>query len=90
MSAVFVLPDWNVSELLMLMNDIINISNVLTMNGTLRLGTNGAVTALVAGDAFKLFNAGSYSGSFTTVTPSPGPGLVWDTSALAVSVTLLP
>jgi hypothetical protein len=44
---------------------------------------------LVAGDSFKLFNAGSYGGSFASIVPaSPGAGLVWNTSSLATSGTL--
>ena len=35
-------------------------------------------TALASGDSFKLFNAGSYLGSFTTVLlPLLTPGLSW-------------
>ena len=43
---------------------------------------------LAAGDTFKLFNAATYVGSFATITPSPGPGLIWDASQLAVNGTL--
>jgi len=36
-----------------------------------------------AGDSFQLFNAGSYAGSFSSVTlPALTPGLYWDASAL--------
>ncbi len=69
-------------------NDIINVSNVLTLGGSLVVATNGALNALAAGDSFKLFYAGSYTGSFSTITPAPGPGLVWDASQLAISGTL--
>jgi hypothetical protein len=41
---------------------------------------------LAAGDTFQLFSAGSYSGSFSSITPAPGPGLAWSISAGAVTV----
>lgn len=45
--------------------------------------------ALAQGDAFQLFNAASYSGSFASITPAtPGAGLSWDLSTLAVDGTL--
>jgi hypothetical protein len=54
-----------------------------TLNVTVLSGT------LAAGDTFKLFSAGSYSGSFSSIAPaSPGPGLTWDTSQLSVNGTL--
>jgi hypothetical protein len=37
------------------------------------------------GDSFKLFDAGSYSGSFTIEPATPGVGLFWDTSELTTS-----
>lgn len=41
-------------------------------------------TALAPGDSFTFLQAGSYTGSFSEIIPvQPGPGLVWDTSALA-------
>jgi hypothetical protein len=41
------------------------------------------------GDAIKLFDAASYAGSFTTIQPAtPGAGLAWDVSSLAVNGTL--
>ncbi len=70
-------------------NDLILVTGNLTNNGAvLQIGTNGALTALAAGDTFKLFNAATYVGSFATITPSPGPGLIWDASQLAVNGTL--
>ena len=70
-------------------NDLLLVTGALTNNGAvLQIGTNGAVTPLVAGDTFKLFNAGTYVGTFATVTPGPGPGLVWDASQLSVNGTL--
>ena len=53
----------------------------LTYGGTLTV-TNLAGTP-VAGDKFVLFTAGSYSGSFTSLSlPSLTAGLKWDTSGL--------
>ena len=70
-------------------NDLILVTGNLTNNGAvLQIGTNGALTALAAGDTFKLFNAAAYVGSFARITPSPGPGLIWDASQLAVNGTL--
>ena len=43
--------------------------------------TNLAGT-LVAGDSFKVFNAASYNGTFSSITPSPGAGLAWDATGL--------
>jgi hypothetical protein len=54
----------------------------LTYGGALNLvNINGAPLAI--GDSFQLFRAGSYTGSFASITPSaPGGGLAWDTSQL--------
>ena len=44
---------------------------------------------LAIGDSFKLFNAGSYQGAFTAVTPTtPGSGLAWDLTGLGSNGTL--
>ncbi len=70
-------------------NDLVNVIGTLTNNGAvLFIGTNGAVTPFAAGDAFKLFNAGAYVGSFAQITPGPGAGLIWDASQLSVNGTL--
>jgi len=68
-------------------------NDLLQVTGGLNYGGNLVVTNLagsfVAGDQFKLFNADSYTGTFASVTPvSPGPGLAWNTSTLAVDGTL--
>jgi autotransporter-associated beta strand protein len=70
-----------------LTNDFVaGLSNV-TYSGTLSL-TNLSGT-LATGDSFKIFDAASYNGSFTSVTPSiPGLGLGWDTSDLGINGTL--
>ncbi|MEI6074708.1 MAG: autotransporter-associated beta strand repeat-containing protein [Verrucomicrobiota bacterium] len=63
-------------------NDLIRGLSVVSYGGTLVL-TNLAGT-LAAGDGFKLFDAASYTGAFTNITPTgPGNGLAWDTSSLA-------
>ena len=65
-------------------NDFISVGGTLTFGGTLQLVNNGAV--LVAGDSFKLFTAAGYTGAFAAISPaSPGAGLTWDTSLLAVA-----
>ncbi len=67
-----------------LTNDQLSVSGNLMYGGTLAL-TN-LTGSLAVNDSFPLFQAGTYSGSFTSITPSsPGPGLAWDTSQLAVS-----
>jgi autotransporter-associated beta strand protein len=65
-------------------NDQVSVAGGLTYGGTLVL-TN--LTGSPAnGDSYVLFNASSYSGSFSSLAPStPGSGLAWDASQLAVS-----
>ncbi|MGP8218827.1 MAG: autotransporter-associated beta strand repeat-containing protein, partial [Limisphaerales bacterium] len=65
-----------------LTNDLAVVSGALTCNGTL-IVTNIGATALMAGDSFTLFNAGSYNGTFTNVIlPALNSGLAWNTNAL--------
>jgi autotransporter-associated beta strand protein len=65
-----------------LTNDAVQIGGVMTAGGTL-IVTNTGGTALAAGDSFQLFSAGSYSGSFASVTlPALAPELGWNTSSL--------
>jgi hypothetical protein len=54
--------------------------------GTLNLvNING--TALAAGDSFQIFNAGTISGSFSSIVPStPGSGLAWKTTQLGSGI----
>ncbi|HYG22451.1 MAG TPA: autotransporter-associated beta strand repeat-containing protein [Verrucomicrobiae bacterium] len=67
-------------------NDVLRSNTTITYGGTLNLIVPGT---LASGSSFKLFDAASYSGSFSSITPAiPGPGLVWVTSNLAVSGTL--
>lgn len=67
-------------------NDLLTTSAALAYNGTLVLKNLGGV--LVAGDTFKVFNAPSYSGSFTVVSQTPGQTITWDTSNLTVDGTV--
>jgi autotransporter-associated beta strand protein len=68
------------------LDQIIGVAN-LTYGGTLQIA-NLAGT-LAAGDAFKLFDAQNYSGTFASLSPAtPGLNLLWDTSTLATDGTL--
>ena len=61
--------------------DQLNCAAAITYGGTLNVvNLSGNLTA---GDSFKVFNAGSYNGSFSSITPAPGAGLAWDTTGLA-------
>ncbi|HEV2693455.1 MAG TPA: hypothetical protein VG347_11215 [Verrucomicrobiae bacterium] len=63
-------------------NDLIQSGAIITYGGTLNL-INLNATPPAAGDAFQIFSAANYNGSFTAIVPLvPGPGLVWDTSQL--------
>jgi fibronectin-binding autotransporter adhesin len=66
---------------------ILGLSSVV-YGGTLNLN----VISVEANSVFKLFNAGSYGGSFSSLVPAIPPGLPakfgWDTSFLAVDGTL--
>lgn len=66
-------------------NDVVQAGGTLTFGGTLNLANVGA--ALAAGNSFKIFNAATYTGSFSTISPaSPGAGLAWNTSQLGSGV----
>jgi|GEM_PF-2703475 len=61
-------------------NDLLNAS-AITYGGTL-IASNQA-GFLASGNNFKLFSAGSYTGTFASILPAtPSNGLVWDTSLL--------
>jgi hypothetical protein len=67
-------------------DQIVGLTSV-SYGGTLAL--NNLAGTLAVGDAFKLFDAGSYSGAFANLTPSsPGTRLGWDTSTLTTDGTL--
>ena len=66
-------------------NDLVSVTGTLALGGTLTV-TNIGTNALTAGDSFDLFNAGTFSGGFTSVSlPALGGGLVWNTNSLAVN-----
>jgi len=61
-------------------NDVLQGSSI-AYGGTLSLSLLSGSYA--AGDSFKLYNASSYSGSFSAIVPTiPGTDLLWDTSGL--------
>jgi hypothetical protein len=69
-------------------NDILAVTGQLTCGGKLKLVLGGE--ALNATDTLPILNAGSYASiAFATIEPAgPGPGLLWDTSTLAIDGTL--
>lgn len=70
-----------------LTSDLVNGITALTYGGTLALLANG--DPLLSGDAFKLFNAVSYTGAFVTLNlPALKPGLSWDTTRLLSDGTI--
>ncbi len=63
-------------------NDTVAVTGTLAFGGVLVV-TNAGPDVLKAGTSFKLFDASSYTGAFTTVVlPGLGPGLAWDTNLL--------
>ena len=68
-------------------NDAVIVTSAVMFGGTLSV-TNLAGN-LAAGDNFKLFNAGSFRGSFSSQTlPELGTDLAWNTSRLGIDGTL--
>lgn len=61
-------------------NDQLQTPGALTYGGTLVVTNIGGT--IVSGDSFQLFNAGSYSGSFSTLVLPPLNGLGWNTTGL--------
>ena len=69
-------------------NDLVQVSGGVTFGGTLVV-TNIGTNALMAGDSFKLFNAGAYAGMFANLAlPAVPNGLRWNTNTLATNGTL--
>ena len=69
--------------------DKINVATALTYGGTLTVTASG--DTLAAGDIFDLFDASSFSGSFTTINlPTAPSGAAWDTTQLIVDGTIKP
>jgi autotransporter-associated beta strand protein len=70
-----------------LIHDVVVFVTDLTFGGTLRLNISGP--PLVAGDEFVFFNYVTATGGFSRIEPSsPGPGLAWDASRLAIDGAL--
>jgi autotransporter-associated beta strand protein len=67
--------------------DLLDASGTLTYGGTL-IVTNLSGT-LAEGDSFKIFDAGSYGGSFSAmVLPTLAANVMWNTAPLATSGTI--
>jgi len=72
----------------LLTNNVVNVTGTLTEGGVLNV-TNVGLMPLAAGDVFKLFNAATTSGLFTSINLPPLPaGLAWNTNSLNTSGTL--
>jgi autotransporter-associated beta strand protein len=70
-----------------LTNDRLQGAGNLNYGGVLKLELSG--DSLASGDSFKLFDAESFAGGFSEIQPaSPGFGLAWDTSTLAMDGAL--
>lgn len=68
--------------------DYLNVGGALTYGGTLVIQPLGA-TAYVDRQVIKFFNASSYSGTFSSISPAiPAVGFVWNTNRLAVDGTI--
>ncbi len=71
-----------------LSNDRVLGATTLTFGGRLTVSASG--DALTVGDSFDLFDAITYSGSFTTVNlPTLSSGLVWNTTQLNTAGIIL-
>jgi autotransporter-associated beta strand protein len=68
-------------------NDLVRGLTTVSYGGTLSL--SNLAGSIVASNAFKLFSANSYNGTFAAITAaSPGPNLAWNTNTLATDGTL--
>jgi autotransporter-associated beta strand protein len=68
-------------------NSAVSVAGTFTGGGSLIV--SNADDPEQTGDSFQLFNAGSYAGSFSSVTlPALTPGLYWDTSTLTNDGTI--
>jgi hypothetical protein len=63
-------------------NDVLALgTNTLAYGGV--LAVSNIAGTLAVNDSFQLFNAGTYSGTFASISPAtPGAGLAWDLSSL--------
>ena len=67
-------------------DQIVGLTTV-TYGGT--LAVNNLAGTLTTSDSFKLFSAGTYVGTFASITPAtPATGLTWNTNTLAIDGTL--
>jgi hypothetical protein len=70
-----------------LTSDLIQDLTSVTYGGVLKVINLSGTFA--AGNSFKLFDSQAYGGAFASITPAtPGAGLAWDTTSLAVNGTL--
>jgi autotransporter-associated beta strand protein len=67
--------------------DLLAVLNTLNCGGTVTVIATG--DPLVAGDEFTVLSAGTFTGSFSSISPGPGPGLAWDTVKLPTEGKLL-
>lgn len=68
-------------------HDQLRVAGILALGGTLSVTNLGG--RLVAGDAFRLFQAGAMQGGFAALQLPPlNPGLAWDTNTLGSDGTL--
>lgn len=66
-------------------NDQIATTGAINYGGTLNL-VNISGSPLAGGNSFQIFSAGSYNGTFASISPAtPGSGLTWNTSQLNTS-----
>lgn len=71
-----------------LTNSALIVSGTLVQGGALSV-TNVGVAFPAGGDAFKLFQAGSFGGAFTNfILPALPAGLAWNTSTLGIDGTI--
>lgn len=70
-----------------LTSDLVTGISALNCGGTATVSVTG--DALAAGDEFTVFNAATFTGSFSGITPAPGAGLAWDIHKLATQGKLL-
>jgi hypothetical protein len=69
-------------------NDVLELGGNTIVYGGILSVTNLAGNLAIS-DQFKLFNAGSYQGAFSSITPAtPGSGLAWDLTSLGSDGTL--
>ncbi len=69
-------------------NDAAIVTGTLAEGGTLNVADGGA-GGFAAGDSFRLFNAGGFSGTFSNfVLPSLAGNLAWNTSPIKTNGTL--